>query len=604
MTPAPAERALYLPTAPDPTFGFLHPAAGEPREVAVLLCPPFGWEDFCSYRSRRAWADALAAEGYASLRIDLPATGDSGGDPRDPGRVEAWTTAVADAAAWLRASSGRPRLAVIGIGLGGLLACRALAGGAAIDDLVLWAVPRRGRRLLRELRAFARLNATEVDAEDAIARPAVPEPPPLPDGSLEVGGFMLAAETVGALEGLDLTELEFPHGGGRRALMLERDGIEVDRRLREHLEAAGIEVTVAPGPGYGAMMAHPQQARPPRREFATVSAWLAEAPTADAGTAPDADDALEAAELVHRERRIRETPLTVDRPCGRLWGVLCEPVDEPRAAGMTAILLNAGALRRIGPGRMWVELARDWAARGVPVLRIDLEGLGDSDGDPSPYTDTGALYSLALVDHVIAAMDDLEDRGLPPTFLLAGLCAGAYWSFHAALRDPRVVAVFALNPRALIWDESLDEERDARKIGGVIRGSSWWQVLRGEVSAARMRAIAGAALVAPFRARKAAAIRRTRRREVDRALTRMREAGKRLLLVFGGREPLHEELEREGRLSRLDRWPNMQLELLPGNDHSFRPIRSQQYVHAVLERALDRELERSGPVALATESQP
>ena len=69
-------RAVYVPTEPDATFGFLHPASGEGDGAAVLICPPFGWEDFCSYRSRRTWADALAAAGHPALRIDLPATGD------------------------------------------------------------------------------------------------------------------------------------------------------------------------------------------------------------------------------------------------------------------------------------------------------------------------------------------------------------------------------------------------------------------------------------------------------------------------------------------------------------------------------------------------
>jgi hypothetical protein len=63
-----------------------------------------------------------------------------------------------------------------------------------------------------------------------------------------------------------------------------------------------------------------------------------------------------------------------------------------------------------------------------------------------------------------------------------------------------------------------------------------------------------------------------------------------MVLVFGGNEPLHEELERDGRIAELDEWPNMELTLLPGNDHRFRPFRSQQYVHTVLKRALDREL--------------
>jgi pimeloyl-ACP methyl ester carboxylesterase len=270
--------------------------------------------------------------------------------------------------------------------------------------------------------------------------------------------------------------------------------------------------------------------------------------------------------------------------------VLSEPVDEP-AAGLTAVLLNAGALRRIGPGRLWVELARDWAAHGVPTLRIDLEGIGDSDGDPTPYEDVGALYTLELVDQVIAAMDELERRGLGRRFVLAGLCSGAYWSFHAALRDDRVVSTFLLNPRALYWDRALDRDRDARKIGEVLQGRGFRKVLSGGVTPARMRTIVREAVTRPFRATASATARRSRGRQLDRALVQLRESGTRLLLVFGGEEPLHEELEREGRLEELDRWPNIELELLPGNDHSFRPIRSQQYVHAVLQRALEREIE-------------
>ena len=65
---------------------------------------------------------------------------------------------------------------------------------------------------------------------------------------------------------------------------------------------------------------------------------------------------------------IRETPITVEHAHGSLFGVLAEPdLDVP--APVCAVLLNAGALRHIGPGRMWVELARRWTAKGVPTLR-------------------------------------------------------------------------------------------------------------------------------------------------------------------------------------------------------------------------------------------
>ncbi len=60
---APASsRALYLQGAGDPLFAFLHTGAAPQRETAVLLCPPFGWEDMCSYRIRREWAERLALD--------------------------------------------------------------------------------------------------------------------------------------------------------------------------------------------------------------------------------------------------------------------------------------------------------------------------------------------------------------------------------------------------------------------------------------------------------------------------------------------------------------------------------------------------------------
>jgi len=84
-------RAFYLKGPTTPVFAILHKPVGRPRETAVLLCPPFGWEDMCSYRIRREWAEQLAREGHTALRIDLPGSGDSGGAPSDPGQLNTWT---------------------------------------------------------------------------------------------------------------------------------------------------------------------------------------------------------------------------------------------------------------------------------------------------------------------------------------------------------------------------------------------------------------------------------------------------------------------------------------------------------------------------------
>lgn len=600
-TTTPPAQPVYLNGASEPVLGFLHPAAEQSSSgLAVLICPPFGWDEVCSHRSRRDWAQRLAAAGHATLRLDLPGAGDSGGSPRDPRRLEAWTDATGGAAAWLRSSTGAARVVAVGIGLGGLIAVHAVALDASIDDLVLWAVPARGRALVRQLRAFAALETSEP-----LSAAARPEPSPTPDGSLVAGGFVLTAETIGALEKVDLTAHALPGGSARRVLLLERDGIEPDRRLRDHLEQAGVEVMVAAGNGYGTMMGHPQEARPPLEVFARVESWLAEAtaPTvelsangsaAEAGSgglgAQDAGDSR-VAELTVPEGTIRETPVTVPQRFGRLFGVLAEPVLAP-SAELCAVFLNPGAIRHIGPNRMWVEAARRWAARGVPSLRLDVEGLGDADGDAVRYVDTAALYVPELVEQVRAALDALGTRELPRRFVLLGLCSGAYWSFQLALTDERVLAAFMLNPRALFWHPSLEVARDARKVGMLVRGAAWRKILSGEVAGSRMRALARWALVAPARLPRARAARRARHDELDRALDRLRDTDKRLLFLFSDREPLHEELVRDGRLERPDRWPNLELETVPGSDHTMRALTAQQHAHQLLDRALSRELER------------
>jgi alpha-beta hydrolase superfamily lysophospholipase len=610
-SPPPA-RGIYLDVgAIEPVFGQMHaPAEREQHETAVLLCPPFGWEEICSYRSRRAWAQQLAAAGHPTLRIDLPGAGDSGGSPSDSRRVAAWTAAVASASDWLGASTGRTRIAAIGIGLGGMLICRAAAEGAPIAEAVLWAVPAKGRAFVRELRAFGRMESAKFSpGEDFKVQP-------LPRGYISAGGFVLSTETVRALERLDLAALELPEERLERVLLLERDGIGVDDALVRSLERTGRSVSVLPGPGYNAMMAEPQEARAPAEVFASVEAWLEE-PARDEVVAPAEteqegsrliDEApargarraavsivatglareRDATELTVGDAVIRERTLAIEQPFGRLFGVLTEPAIA--ATDLGAVLLNAGAIRRVGPNRMWVELARRWAARGVPSLRLDLEGLGDSDGDDSRFADVAELYIPQLVDQVQTAIDVVEAQGIAQRFVLTGLCSGAYWSFHGALRDERVVAAFMLNPRTLFWDASQETVRYLRR--GLLQPSSWGMVLRGDVHHSRVGNV--------IRETPRSLLRRAAARvhaigdsdQIDGVLDLLRDGGKQLLFVFSEKEPLHEELERQGRLPRSERWPNIKLELIPGRDHTLRPHYSQERAHEALDRALDRELAR------------
>jgi alpha-beta hydrolase superfamily lysophospholipase len=577
-------RPVYLATEPDPILAWLHPSlTGSSPAVAVLLLGPFGWEDVASYRGRREWACELAAAGYPTARLDLPGAGDSAGSSRGPARLDAWTDAVGAAAGWLRGATGAGRLAAIGVGLGGLVACRAAANGAVVDDLALWAVPARGHTLLRELRAFAAVAAAQFPDPRASAPPSGPEP----DGALDVAGYVLAPDTIAALEALDLTELSIPEPVTRRVLLFGRDGRAPDRRLREHFEQLGSEVTVADGSGFQELVASPEQSRMPTAVIEETRAWLAGAPPGGwPGGAAAAPPVGELDQLVLGA--VKERVLEFELGPGVLVGVSCEPVERP-VATVCAVLLNAGAVRHTGPNRAWVELARRWAANGVPSLRIDLDGIGDSDGDGRVYEDIYALHTDVLLQRTRSILDELAARGWPGRFVLVGLCSGAYYAARAALEDDRVAAAFAINLYTFDWDPALVAERELRRTRALARegGIGWlglrtlrpgraWRLLRSLRIGRGSGGTAG---------------------HVEPDLDRLRDRGGQMLALLGRGEPTLADFSPGGELYHPGRWPNITIAQIPSRDHTFRALELQRHVHTELDRALGRVLEPTVPGA-------
>jgi alpha/beta superfamily hydrolase len=591
----PAATPVYLGSGVDAAFGMVHAPAGDrASSTAVVIAPPWGWDDVSSYRTRRTWADELAQAGHPTLRLDLPGTGDSGGSAAEPGRIAAGAAAISAAATWLRASSGATRVAVLGLGFGGIVAAKAVAAGAPIDDLVLWAVPARGRGMVRQLRAFAGLQGSRYSLSGE------PEPSVLPEGWLEVNGFVLSADSIAELESIEMTAL--PASGLQRVLLLDQDGIAVDEAVAQHLRDAGAEVTVRPGPGWGAMTFHPERPAVPTEVLVTVRGWLAEAPASVTALrapmpVPEVTDELD--QTVDGVV-VRETPIVFDGPAGRLFGVLTRPAVLP-AAPLSGVFLNAGAVRRIGPNRIWVDTARHWAAQGVATLRMDLEGIGDSDGDEERYRDVAQFYVRdEVADQIRGAIDALAHRGYGSNVVLAGLCAGGFWAFRGADLDTRVRAAFLLNPGALEWQADLVELRRAARLHRLRHWAWWRRILTGGVPFASMREVAGASVRRVQRAVTGLPARVLRRAAAphDAATTsgaildRLSAAGTTVVMAFSTDEPLYLELERNGFLARSHRWSTLRLDRLPGRDHTLRPIVAQRAARALLDRELARELER------------
>ena len=593
---------LYLDVDGTPVFCMLHRPGGAARDTAVVFCPPFGWEEVCSYRVLREWGGRLAGAGFPVLRVTLPGCGDSGGDPRDPGRLEAWTSAVAAAARAVRARSGASAVVAVGLGLGGVLACRAAEAGAPIDGLVLWASPARGRDLTRQLKAFARIEASQVFE-------GMPDPPPPAEGELEVGGFVLSAATQSELGAVDLGGLTLPHGLPRGALLLERDGIGVDERLREALERQDVSVEVRPGEGYGEMTSHPQQSRVPEAVLTEVMAWLQNGargadPTAaqaaagaHSATAADAGPVSDAATMAIGDAEIVETPVTIPQEFGNLSGILTVPTEGRQP--VCIVMLNAGAIRRIGPNRMWVEAARRWAARGVPSLRVDVEAIGEADGAVSPYADDNALYVDELIPQVKAAIAFLAEQGVAERFVTVGLCAGAYWAMYVGLEDPRVTATLMFNSRGIVWDTGISASRDLRR---AFSQKLTWARIRHNVTGPRLRAVLRFLLAMPGRwldrrrdSRRGGEDAGSLQDRVNRVMRRLQTSPLRSVFLFSAAEPLEEELVNGGWLPQIEEWPNVTVTRVAVRDHTLRPLIAQQAAHAALDRAVAAELALAAP---------
>jgi alpha-beta hydrolase superfamily lysophospholipase len=553
--------------------------AETPRgNVGVLIVPPFGWEDVCSYRPLRFLAKTLAASGIPVMRFDLPGTGDSSGSALDSGLFEAWVQSIDDAATELRATSGVEDVAVTGIRLGALLALTAAARGSNLQDLILWGATASGRAMLRELRAFGNMERLEYGNGDTAASGPLP--------GVEIGGFLIAPETQHSLETLVFSPL--PDMPGRRVLLLSRDDLAVDARLNRALQSAGCVVEIANGSGYAAMMGLPHEAIPPFAAARTIVEFMnaRNVPVAGASNSPPTMPLVAPAhKALHEDAGLGaiESIYTLDTPSGALFGVLTESTPDLPSTECCVLFLNAGAVRHTGPNRMWVEAARRWAKRGVPSLRLDLQGIGESDGDETLGTE--GLYQEHMVDRLQIAIDSLRSHLGVRRFVAVGLCSGAFWAFHAAVRSPGIVGAILLNPRLFFWDPEVDRRRLLRRtVKGLSEWGDWCRLARGEVPLDSIKQVARIALdrMQTGDGSRPMQIPRERMAEAWAAIERNRN---RMTFIFTEGEPLLREMEEEGQLPP-ETCSRVQCIRVANGGHTFRPLWAQRLAHELIDREL------------------
>ena len=450
-------------------FGWRHGAPDAPaRDCVAIVCGPVGHEYTRAHRSLRHLADRLARAGIPALRFDYHGIGDSPGTDLDPGRVAAWRESLRAAVAHARAWSGRSKVALVGMRLGGTLTALQ-AAAEPVDALVLWNPVVKGRAYVRELQAIA------MSAERG---------PGPADGALQSAGFIYTAETLADLKGLDLLAAA-PRA--RRALVLSRDDIARDDAFAAHLAGTGLPVDFEPAAGWNEMMADHQFSTVPDKALARIVEWI--------GADAFGLDARRPANEAAREDEIAVDPGVREAFCRfgpgeSLFGILARADDAPDRP--VVLMFNGGSVHHVGPNRLYVALARRLAALGVPSLRFDMEGIGDSvlrgEGQENhPYRGNGIPDARGAIEH-------LRGRYGYARFVALGLCSGAHNAFHTrlALDDAAISELIMINPVTFYWREGMSLEGATREYDAIAYKKSmkdparWLKLLRGDVNFRRL----------------------------------------------------------------------------------------------------------------------
>jgi exosortase A-associated hydrolase 1 len=197
-------------------------------------------------------------------------------------------------------------------------------------------------------------------------------------------------------------------------------------------------------------------------------------------------------------------------------------VDVPERPLPRGVLVLADSEQyRVGSHRQFTLLSRVLAQRGIPVMRFDRRGMGDSEGEPRPF--------VAVEDDIRAAMKEFFIQ-MPEMkeCVILGLGDSALAAALYAPADERVCALVLLNP--LPGAAPADPVAALRhhylaRLGEV---SFWKKVARGEVELGASAAALRDNLQQSARARRNAVPRRV--------ASSLAGFDGRLLMVLGGED--------------------------------------------------------------------
>ena len=235
-----------------------------------------------------------------------------------------------------------------------------------------------------------------------------------------------------------------------------------------------------------------------------------------------------------------EIPLVFDCQGDDLIGIVHKP-EHPSSVGVLTVVAG-GPQYRAGVGRGMVSLARNLAGHGVPVMRFDYRGLGDSTGDFQGY-DHIAEDLQAAVDAFRLAVPELK------RVVLWGGCDAASGAMIHGWKISGVESLILGNP----WI-STEEIRSAvlrKHYTKRLREAHFWRkLIRFEYNLIDY-AIAGvqkvtariSRLLSPQERTRSATVENNIGRPIDRMLAGLRQFNGPVLFLMSGRSMVSNEFD-------------------------------------------------------------
>lgn len=254
---------------------------------------------------------------------------------------------------------------------------------------------------------------------------------------------------------------------------------------------------------------------------------------------------------------------TVIFRCGSdsLVGVVHEPAIPETDVGV--LIVVGGPQYRVGSHRQFTIMARAIAAAGLPVMRFDYRGMGDSEGETRNFESIDADIRAAM-ETMLANIPTLK------SVVLWGLCDAASAALMYGWRDDRVSALILANP--WVRTQSGEARSYVRHYYGkrLLQRTFWAKLITGRLDAVK----AASGLLGNFilgSARRQADA--TARSFVERMRRGMAEFPRPILLLISEQDLTAREFvdlcsTSAGWRAVIER-PTVRLVRLSGADHTF-----------------------------------